>query len=191
MKPKKDFLYALDQVREVVSRVLPEHMNLPTPDTEWDVRALLGHMLYELVWVPDIVAGQTIAAVGSRHDGDLVGKNPVTVWHKAAIAASEAVRRCDPRQTAHLSYGDTRIAHYLQEAVTDQLVHAWDLGKAIGFGVQFDETLAHEIFERMDAKRGALAASGLFAEPVEVDDTAHIQIRLLALLGRREDWQAN
>ncbi|TAH35866.1 TIGR03086 family protein [Candidatus Saccharibacteria bacterium] len=191
MKPKKDFLYALDQVREVVIRLLPEQLSLSTPDTEWDVRALLGHMLYELVWVPDIVAGQTIESVGSRHEGDLLGKNPIGAWRKAAVAASEAVRRCDPREMAHLSYGDTRIAHYLQEAATDQLVHAWDLGKAIGVEVQFDETLAHEIFERMDAKRESLAASGLFAEPIDVGDDAHIQTRLLALLGRRSDWQAN
>lgn len=190
MKPKKDFLYALDQAREVVVRLLPEHLSLPTPDTKWDVRALLGHMLYELVWVPDVVTGETIESIGNRHEGDLLGDNAIAAWRKAAIAASEAVRRCDPRSVAHLSYGDTRVSHYLQEAATDQLIHAWDLGKAIGVDVQFDETLAHEIFERMDAKRDTLAASGLFAEPVAVDETAHIQTRLLALLGRREDWQA-
>ena len=190
MKPKKDFLYALDQVREVVLKVQPEHMVLATPDSEWDVRALLTHMLYELVWVPDIVTGQTIEAVGNRHEGNLLGKNPIAAWRRAAVAASEAVRRCDPRATAHLSYGDTRIAHYLQEAATDQLVHAWDLGKAIGVDVHFDEELANEIFERMNSKRETLAASGLFAEPVEVEDDAHIQVRLLALLGRRADWQA-
>lgn len=191
MKPKKDLLYALDQVREVVVRLLPEHMDLPTPDTEWTVRDLLGHMLYELVWVPDVVVGETLAKVGDRHDGDLLGGNPIAVWRKAAVAASEAVRRCDPRATAHLSYGDVPVSHYLQEAATDQLVHAWDLGKAIGVDVAFDESLAAEIYERMNLQRDTLSNGGLYAAPVDVADDAHIQTRLLALLGRSEDWQAD
>ena len=32
----------------------------PTPCSEWDVRALVRHLVYENVWVPPLMAGQTI-----------------------------------------------------------------------------------------------------------------------------------
>jgi hypothetical protein len=42
----------LDQLREaqgvfleVLRNVRPEQMNLPTPDDEWDVRALINHVI--------------------------------------------------------------------------------------------------------------------------------------------------
>ena len=42
----------LDQLREahgvfleVLSHVRPEQMSLPTPDDEWDVRALINHVV--------------------------------------------------------------------------------------------------------------------------------------------------
>jgi hypothetical protein len=45
----------LDQLREaqgvfleVLSNVRPEQMNLPTPDDEWDVRALVNHVVWAL-----------------------------------------------------------------------------------------------------------------------------------------------
>ena len=43
---------SLDQLREaqgvfleVLRNVRPEQMNLPTPDDEWDVRALINHVV--------------------------------------------------------------------------------------------------------------------------------------------------
>ncbi len=187
MKPKKDFLYVLDQVREVIVQLRPEHMELPTPDTEWTVRTLLKHMLYELAWVPDIIMGETIESVGKRHDGDLLGPNPIASWRTRAVAASEAVRRCDPRAMAHLSYGDVPVAQYLQEAATDQLAHAWDLGQAIGVPVEFDEGLAAEIFERIAQRSDELRNDELMS--LVPDGRRSIQARLLAILGRNENWR--
>ncbi len=44
--------HPLDQLREahgvflaVLSNVRPEQMTLPTPDDEWDVRALINHVV--------------------------------------------------------------------------------------------------------------------------------------------------
>jgi len=73
MNAKALFLATLDQATAVIDHVAPDDYHRPTPDTEWDVAALAGHMLYELCWVPDLLQGKTIAEVGSVYDGDLIG----------------------------------------------------------------------------------------------------------------------
>jgi uncharacterized protein (TIGR03086 family) len=189
MRPKKDFLYALDTVKLVVVQLLPEHMERPTPDTEWQTQDLFRHMLYELCWTPDVVMGASLAVVGDRYEGDIVGDNPITSWRAAAIRAREAVRRCDLYHIAHLSYGAVPVGEYLKEAAVDQLVHAWDLGKAINVPVTFDETIAQSMYDFMLPRKRELVASGLYAPPVPVPETASTQTRLLGLLGRQADWR--
>ena len=36
----------------------------PTPCAEWDLRMLVDHLVYETLWVPDLVAGATLAEIG-------------------------------------------------------------------------------------------------------------------------------
>lgn len=188
MDPKQLYIYALDVAGIVARKVEPEQFTLPTPDTDWNVHDLLQHIVYELAWMADIVQGRTIAEVGDKYDGELLHGDPAEVWATYEATTRAAVEACDPAATAHLSYADKTVGDYLLEAGNDQLVHAWDLGQAIGVDVRFDEAVARDFYERALARKDELAGSGLFGRPVEVSDTADIQTKLLALLGRSEDW---
>lgn len=186
------FTIALAQSTMVVKQVLPEHFANSTPDTEWSVRELVGHMLYELSWVPDILAGKTMAEVGDTYDGDLIGDDDYDLsdrWQAAADKADLAIANLDPEETAHLSYGDVPVNSYLEQAAADQLVHAWDVGKAIGVTVHFDAALSQIIYDNTLPHRDELEKSGLFAPAIEVADSADIQTRLLAIFGRDANWQ--
>jgi len=189
MTAKELYLYALDQATAVVAQVGDDQLELPTPDTEWQVRDLLAHITYELAWTADIVAGKTTQEVGDRYDGDLLGDDHVAAWRRYEASARTAVEASDEQTTAHLSYGDKPVAEYLQEAATDQLVHAWDLGQAVGVSVVFDEPVARALYERVVSRKDELAGSGLFGPAVEVPDSADAQTKLLALLGRSADWR--
>lgn len=46
----------------------------PTPCAEWDVRALVGHVVAEDLWTPPLLAGRTIAEIGDRFDGDVAAR---------------------------------------------------------------------------------------------------------------------
>lgn len=185
MDAKEMFKQALFQATTVVNAVRPTDFYKPTPDTKWDVRTLVGHMLYELSWTPDILQGATIDEVGNKYSGDLIDDDLTTGWHEAAERAIQAVDQADLRAAAHLSYGDTTSDDYLKEAASDQLIHAWDLGTAIGMPVRFDPGVAEAVYDNALPKKDSMRASGLFAEPKEVSGETDIQTRLLAMYGRQ------
>jgi hypothetical protein len=56
-----------------------------TPDEDWAVRDLVSHVVSEDLWAPPLLAGSTIAEVGNRFDGDVLGADP---------DRSPVVRRC-------------------------------------------------------------------------------------------------
>jgi uncharacterized protein (TIGR03086 family) len=182
----------LAQATLIVKQVRPEHFANPTPDTEWSVRDLVNHMLYELSWVADLVLGKTTDDIGDAYDGDLINDHAIDLaeqWQAVADRAEAAVNDADPDEIAHLSYGDVSNEEYLREAGSDQFIHAWDLGKAIGVSVRFDNFVAQEIYDYVYPHRERLVASGLFAPPLAVPDDADIQTKLLALFGRNARWQ--
>jgi hypothetical protein len=146
-------------------------------------------MLYELAWATDIVDGKTITEVGDAYEGDLVGNDGPRSWRQYELAARQSVAAAPEDRKVHLSYGDTPLNDYLFEAGNDELVHAWDLGQAIDVEVIFDEKVAKVLYERALKNQASIAGSGLYAPPVKVEATSSIQIKLLALLGRSEDWR--
>ena len=94
---------------------------------------LVHHVVEEQRWAPPLFAGATIAEVGDRFAGDLLGADPVATLDeasRAALAAAEAPGALD--RTVHLSFGDVDAAEYAMQLAADHLIHAWDLAVALG-----------------------------------------------------------
>ncbi|HVW23342.1 MAG TPA: TIGR03086 family metal-binding protein [Candidatus Saccharimonadales bacterium] len=188
------FAKCLEQATAIVKQVRTDQLVNATPDTDWNVRDLAHHMLYELSWVPAMVEGLTIDEVGDKYEDELFdedGGDLIANWERAASKADQAVLMADLEEVAHVSYGDISIENYLYQIGGDLLIHAWDLAKGIGFPIQFDPAVAQEIYEHTLPQQANMKASGLFASPIDVPNTADLQTRLLGLFGRRADWQAS
>ncbi|MGD0284690.1 MAG: TIGR03086 family metal-binding protein [Candidatus Saccharimonadales bacterium] len=179
------FKNCLATASAVIKQVKPNRYYDLTPDTEWNVLALVKHMLSELSWAADILDGKTVADVGTKYDGDLIGDDLFKNWTKAANRALNSLAKVDLNQTVHLSFGDFNAAYYIQQQGNDQLIHAWDLGQAIQVSVKFDPVISKYLYEAALPHKRELAASGLFAPAIKVPESATIQTKLLALLGRR------
>ena len=96
-----------------------------TPCADWDVRALVRHVVEEELWVPPLFAGRTIAEVGDSLSGDLLGDDPVRVFEQASAAAVDAVREPGAlERTVHLSFGDFPGGEYASQVGADRLVHS-------------------------------------------------------------------
>ena len=167
-----------------VGKVAPDDLSQPTPCTEWVVGQLVNHVVGELLWMPPMLEGRTIAEIGDRLDGDHIGSDAGAAWDGAADAALRAVAATDPAQVVHLSYGDVPAAAYVGEVAIDVLIHTWDLARALGVDEQLDPQLVAAALARLEGHEDELAASGLFAPARPVAADADPQTRLLAAVGR-------
>lgn len=184
MNAKLFFEKCLEQATHVIDLVQTSDFKKPTPDTEWTVRDLVAHTLYELNWTADILLGKTIAEVGDAYEGDLIQGDLQGNWHAAADRARLALQKVDTTSTVHVSFADVSAEEYLRQAGCDQLIHAWDLGQAIGRPVHFEPDVAaeaHAYYDKNIRDWGGM----LFKAPISVPDDAEMQIKLLAITGRQ------
>ncbi|MFJ7246390.1 TIGR03086 family metal-binding protein [Kitasatospora sp. NPDC098652] len=181
--PYPEALAAFD---ERVRLVAPSHWDSPTPCADWTVRDLVNHLTAEQLWVPDLLMGATIAEVGGRYDGDVLGDDPVAAWSSAAEAARQAWEVPGATElTVHLSFADVSGQYYLDQLTADLVVHTWDLAEAIGTRTRLPAGLVDFALGEIGGY-GDLSGSGLFDPPLPVPADATPQTRLLALTGRRD-----
>lgn len=157
----------------------------PTPCAGWDVRDLVGHLVDECLWTPELLAGRTIDEVGDRLAGDPLGDDPVGAWEAAVDNATRAAADTDPDRTVHLSFGDFPARFYLTQLSADHAVHAWDLARAIGAPERLDPELVEVLSDWFAGQEEAYRASGVIADRQPVPDGADPQTRLVAAFGRR------
>lgn len=134
----------------------------PTPCTEWSVRALVNHVVGEDRWTPPLVAGRTIAEVGDSLDGDLLGDDPIAAARAAGDAAAASVASgVAAGATVHLSYGDEDVVEYAMQLAADHLVHAWDLGRALGAEPELDPGTVVAVRDWFEGPEDAYRHAGL------------------------------
>ena len=178
------FRRASDNYVRLAREVSPSQWAATTPCAEWDVRALVNHVAGEYLWVPELLAGRTIADVGSRLDGDLLGDDPLEALVNAARDAQAAAREDDAlTRVVHLSFGDVPGAEYLKQMAVDSVIHSWDLARSIGSDETLDPELVDFSYAEMCQHAEDWRSGGAFGPAKEPADDS-TQSLLLALTGR-------
>lgn len=122
---------AMDVFDRAMHKVGLTDWDSPTPCTDWAVRDLVNHIVVEQLWVPDMLAGRTMAEVGDKFDGDQLHDDPPGAWQEASQTARAAwLQPGAVDRTVHLSFGDERAEEYGWQMTTDLAVHGWDLATA-------------------------------------------------------------
>jgi uncharacterized protein (TIGR03086 family) len=176
---------ALQATRRVVAGIGAGQWHDATPCPDWDVHALLNHVVAGNRWVGPLVGGATIAEVGNRLDGDQLGHSPLMAYEASAADADRAF--CEEGAMdapCAVSYGPVPGSVYCGHRFIDVLVHGWDLARATGQDTALDPELVAACLEVLEPERELLAASGVFGSPTEPPADADPQTRLLAYLGR-------
>jgi uncharacterized protein (TIGR03086 family) len=180
---------ALRQFDARVQLVTDTQWGNSTPDTDWSVKDLVGHLVNEQLWVPPLMAGRTIEEVGDAFDGDVLGDDPKGAWNTAAAAARAAFEEpgaLDRR--VHLSFGVVGVPVYLEQMTLDLTVHAWDLARGIGADDEMPNDLVSTVLENAKRTAHQWQDSGLFAPAIPVPGCTDDLTELLALLGRHRWW---
>ena len=165
-----------------------DQWKLPTPCADWDVQALVHHLVYENVWTPPLMAGQTVEEIGDRFEGDILGDDPKGAYGAAAATAIASIHEDGAMErTVHLSFGDFPGTEYTMQLFADHLVHAWDLARAIGAEERLDPELVAACAEWFEPMEAAYRSAGAIGPAVPLAGDADAQTRLLATFGRSSE----
>lgn len=177
---------ALAATGGIVKAVPPARLDDASTCEGWSVRELLGHLVSGNWWVPELVSGKTIAEVGDRLDGDLLGADHVVAYQASADDAAAAFQQPGAMERpVAVSYGPVPGAVYCGHRFVDVLIHGWDVARSTGQDTTLDPDLVQACWEVVEPELEGLQGSGAFGDRVDVPADADPQTRLLAALGRR------
>lgn len=172
-----------DHTSGVIGQVRPEHLDLPTPCTEWNVRELLNHTIGVVHGIAGGVAGD------ERPDGEAPD---LTADDGAAAAFAHASETSLAAWSApgvfdgpvNIGAGEMPAEVAIGINMLDTLTHAWDLAEALGQ----DRAMDADVAERTLAASKMIVSddirAGRFAPAVPISDDAPAHDRLAAFLGR-------
>jgi uncharacterized protein (TIGR03086 family) len=179
----------VDEFLARVAAVGDDQWDRPTPCSEWDVRQLVNHVVGEDRWTQPLLAGRTIADVGSSLDGDLLGDDPPDAARSAAGEATASVaERMPAGGTVHLSYGDEDMGEYVRQLAADHLIHAWDLAAATGGERRLDAELVADVAVWFADREQLYRGAGVIGERGPDVAEGDAQAELLSAFGRDPAW---
>lgn len=174
---------ALDVTGAFVRKTAADQLGLPTPCSDWDVRALLDH----------VVGGNDLyatAAAGTAVDWDernrrRTGDDVVADYERSAAQVTAAFAAADPATELSFPFGVLPVEHAVAVHFVDVLVHGWDLAVAIGQ----DPALPDDLSEAALAIVGTYppdvwGTPAFFAERIEAAPDDPPYVRLVKLVGR-------
>ncbi len=155
----------VDLAGPVVAGTPDADLDRPTPCAGWTVRDLVDHMTATLAMFAD-------GAGGSFEE---VGAAAVTAWSAPGRLSG----------TATLPFGEVPAPFALEFPVLDVLVHTWDLARATGRSVAWDDdTVAASRRFAESTFAGPDSRGPAFAPPIDPPPDADEITRLVRFLGR-------
>jgi len=185
MDPIETFTRAVDQTGRIVAGVKPDQMGGPTPCADWDVRGLLNHTIAGVYMFDD--AAQEKEFDMSRFSKDLVGGDPADNYEQGAVELKKTMQQPDVLdRTWTMPFGPTPGPFAIGAATVECLIHGWDLAKATGQDAEFDPELTEAAMQAAQLfPADVVRQPGVFGPEVDCPDSAPLEDRLAAFLGRK------
>lgn len=162
---------ALDQAGDVLANVHPDQLSEPTPCDDWDVSALIQHLLaaprnfvvMSTGGQPDWSAAPPPLNDDWQADFRTAADDLIHVWHEA---------------------GDAAEAGSVDWQTAEFAVHTWDLASATGQSTDLDPEVAERGLAFMSATLKPEMRGEVFGDEARVPDDAPVYERLAAFAGR-------
>jgi uncharacterized protein (TIGR03086 family) len=170
---------AQDTFAHVLVSVTFDQLSSPTPCPEWDVKALIDH----------VIAGNQ--RVVQRAGGQVAPlPEDFGAAHRASAKAAQEIFT-EPQaltRTYQLPIGECPGTVFIELRTSDLLTHAWDLAVATGQPTDLDPELAEYVlaFSKQMMSRPGLRGDGRpFGEVQPCGDERPVADRVAAFLGRK------
>lgn len=181
---------AAGALTDLVRSIEPAELDLPTPCAEYDVRALLNHLLYWGPWLEAAARKQPPPAVeGGERDADLMGGD----WAGALVKQVEAIVDALGQPgalagTTTMGGGELPASMIGDMVLAEWVLHGWDLARATSRTVRCDPEVASAARTAVAAMAPQGREMGIFSAVVSVPGTATDLAHALALSGRDPAW---
>jgi uncharacterized protein (TIGR03086 family) len=169
---------------DLVAGVSPDQLDASTPCPEYDVRALVDHLVG---WIQSFAA----SANGTTFEGDpsavRAGDDPAAEFRAAADRLVAGWREHGFDRKVAIMGGDGQPAEMVfNMTVMEYLTHGWDLAVATGQPVPYTEAEAADVLRRAEGTLPAQYRGGEmpFGDIVQVPDDAPTVDRLAGFMGR-------
>ena len=176
---------AADAAARVVAGVDPAQFADPTPCTEWDVRALLNHLiLWTSYSLERRAQGESVAPELMEHD--FAAEPGFAAAYRAQLDRALAAW-ADPAvwdRKLNVMGAATPAADVAALMVAEMVLHGWDLAVATGQPYTVPAATAVAALEAIDANAELFRQYQGFADPVPVPPDAPVLAQALALSGR-------
>ena len=177
---------AVDATAELVSHIGPGRWTAATPCEEMDVGALVAHLVSGLEGFARVPTTSDWASEAPPEDRQLEVDEAAAAYERAGelmAAAWSAPGVVD--RSYQMPWGETPGSALVEFMVIEQVVHGWDLGRAVGRPARYDDELVEhtlELAHRHDDPM--IRVPGMFGPAVEISPDAPTVDRLAAFLGR-------
>ncbi len=169
---------AVKGTREIIGGVQSSQLGHSTPCSEWNVQALMDH----IVGGTGMVWGSLAGAAAETPQGS----SPVAAFDAGAAKALDAAKVPGAlEKTVQSPLGGMPGGQLLSAFFMETLVHGWDLAKATGQKTDMPADLAETCYAMFGPMADEWRKSGVFGPRVEVAEDASAQVKLLGALGRR------
>jgi len=184
----KLLVVANDEFARRLQLVGPGDWRRPTPCSEWDVRALVNHVVGANVRYRSLLHGASTEQVEATRSVDHLGADALASF----VATADDVVACFQQDGAleritHHVTGDRTGRELLSMRILDVAVHGWDLARAIGADENLDDDIvAYLLAYTSDLDLGPQQRAFAPAD-AEASVDAPPRDQLLHRLGRRPD----
>jgi uncharacterized protein (TIGR03086 family) len=190
MAERDVFILSEQALADVIDQIRSEQWDLSKPgwfatggQGDATLRQIVNYHAYDSAWVPDVLAGKTMAEVGESHEHIKTDADSAYRTHSdSAIAAARALE--DPDRTVHLSYGDFPAREYLRHITSFRGFRTYDIARWIGASTALPPDLVKGMWDELAPDMEAWRAMGVYGPAVAVPESAPLQDRLLGLAGR-------
>ena len=194
MREPEVFVLADQALNRVVAQIRDEQWSMRMPpsfltrrsDQAPTLREIINYHAYDDAWVPDMLAGRTMAEVGQdAFKGDLLGDDPKASFAAIVEKACAAARALDDLdRIVHCSFGDYPAREYFWQINGFRGLRAHDIARVIGVDPALPPELVQALWEEISPHAEEWRSIGVFPAAVPVPEDAPLLDRLLGLTGR-------